>query len=182
MLSVFLAMKSSWGHTYSDLLLFAELQYKLALAVETTATSSNDLHLNYLSTFSYGKHVIKERELMLTKENEKQASTLLVHSATYLLIVQLDKFLDKVLPETLKQNDADLNCAWRISHLVRNAFAHDPFAPIWTVSKRDRNRTYRVGNIISLDTSGLEGKPVLREHYGGPLALLKLVQYIRRLG
>jgi hypothetical protein len=125
---------------------------------------------------------MEKKELELTKEEEAEASTLLAHSATYLLMVQLDTFLDKVVSKTLKEREPELNCSWRISHLIRNAFAHDPFAPIWMISSRDRDRVYQVRNIISLDTSGLDGKPVLREHYGGPLALLKLVQYVRGLG
>jgi hypothetical protein len=36
-----------------------------------------------------------------------------------------------------------------------------------------------VRDIISLDTNGLQGLALKREHYGGPLALLRLSQFVR---
>jgi hypothetical protein len=122
---------------------------------------------------------MKDEELALEKKQEELASTLLAHSATYLLAVQLDKFLDKVVSQALRESDQELASAWRISHLIRNAFAHDPLAPTWDIKQNLRNQLFRVRDIISLDTTELHGKPVLRHHYGGPLALLRLVQYIR---
>ena len=36
-----------------------------------------------------------------------------------------------------------------------------------------------VGDIIALDTTGLQGTPFDWRHYGGPLALLRLCQFVR---
>jgi hypothetical protein len=51
------------------------LQYILALTIETAA-AGNDLHLDYLAAFAWGKQTMKEEELALEKEQEELASTL----------------------------------------------------------------------------------------------------------
>jgi hypothetical protein len=62
---------------------------------------------------------------------------------------------------------------------VRNAFAHAPFAPAWSIDLDCRDQVFEVPGIIKLDTSGLQGVAFDWRHYGGPLALLKLCRFAR---
>jgi hypothetical protein len=71
--------------------------------------------------------------------------------------------------------------ASQIVRLIRNAFAHNPFAPVWRIPRECENQTYNVNNTIALKTSGLNGKPLERLNYGGPLALLCLLEFIKQL-
>lgn len=57
----------------------------------------------------------------------------------------------------------------------------NPFAPAWKVYGQHENQTYTVQNVIALNTSGLHGQLVKRSHYGGPLALLRLLQFTKRV-
>jgi hypothetical protein len=71
--------------------------------------------------------------------------------------------------------------ASRIAWLLRNAFAHNPFAPTWKVHGQHDNQTYAVKDVIVLKTSGLNGQLLKRSHGGGPLALLRLLQFTKRV-
>jgi hypothetical protein len=51
--------------------------------------------------------------------------------------------------------------------------------PIWNVDAQCRDKIISVDNIISLDTAGLNGKKFDWQDYGGPLALLRLSEFVR---
>lgn len=158
------------------------MQYRFALAISTTfQISGSKLDLIYYNAFAYGLHTMTRAELELTKEQEELASILLVHSATYLCAVQADTVLQAIVPNRFNDSDPDIRSASWIARLIRNAFAHNPFAPVWKTYSECENKIYTVQNVISLNTTGLNGKPVERLHYGGPLALLKLLEFIKQL-
>ena len=159
----------------------SELQFKLALAVSTTCHSSNERALCYLGAFSWGKHVMDSEELSLTKENEKLASSILEHSATYLMTLQLDEILEKLFPNRFEHSNCCVQNGARIVHLIRNAFAHDPLSPAWLIPTYCKNKTFSVEGIISLNTTELNEKKLKRSDYGGQIALLRLLQYFRQL-
>ena len=71
------------------------------------------------------------------------------------------------------------SASW-IARLIRNAFAHNPFDPVWIIQAECKNKQYEVPGTISLDTSSIDGKRLLRIHYGGPLAILKLSEFVLR--
>lgn len=167
--------------TYSDLLEYAQLQYKFALAISTTIQLGKFQDLLYYDVFAYGPHAFKKEELILSKEQELFAATLLVHSATYICAVQADTVLQATIPNRFQHTDPDIRSASWIARLIRNAFAHNPFAPVWKTYPECENQTYTVGSVMSLNTSGLNGKPVERLDYGGPLALLCLLDFVRQV-
>jgi hypothetical protein len=160
----------------------SELQFKIALAISATCHSSDARALNYLGQFSYGKHSMDAKELSLTAEEEKMAATIVEHSATYLMAVQLDEILEKLFPNRFEHSDRNIQDGARIVRLIRNAYAHDPLSPTWLkIPAPWRNQVLTVEGIISLNTNSLEGKKVERMDYGGPISLLRLLQYFGRL-
>ncbi len=159
---------------------FAEEQYKLAIAVRAKVSASEDSLFDYFEAFSFGRHILTREELELTHEKEEEAAWALVHCATYVMAVQLDTVLCDVVPNRFTHSDGSIRSAAWISRLIRNAFSHNPFIPTWMTYPECENTIFEVPGIISLNTTGLHGKRVDRMDYGGPLALLKLSQFVRQ--
>ena len=160
---------------------YSELQFKLALAVSTTCHSSNEPALRYLGAFSWGKHFMDSEELSLTIEEEKLASSTLELSATYLMTLQLDEVLEKFFSNRFEHSNCSVQNGAFIVHLIRNAFAHDPLSPTWLIPAYCKNKVFNVEGIISLNTNELNKKKLKRSHYGGQIALLRLLQYFSQL-
>ncbi len=161
---------------HGELIENAEILFKLSLGFSATLPQ-----LGYYSTLASYRHTANDADLRLTREEEGIGATLFEHVATYILAVQIDTALGALYPNRFENADQNLCCAARIARLIRNAFAHNPFAPEWKWKTNGpcENRQFVVPDIISLDTTGLSGKYVERRHYGGPLALLKLADFVR---
>lgn len=104
---------------------------------------------------------------------------MLQRSATYLMAVAMKDAIRFAVRDPKNSADPDVQGTYQISRLIRNAFAHSPFAPVWSIDSDCRDRVFRVGDIISLDTKDLQGAAFDWRHYGGPLALLRLCRYVR---
>lgn len=89
--------------------------------------------------------------------------------------------LQAIIPDRFRHPNPNIRCASWIARLIRNAFAHNPFAPVWKTYAECKNQTYNVNDVISLKTTGLNGKPVERLDYGGPLALLRLLDFVKQV-
>ena len=76
-------------------------------------------------------------------------------------------------------SDPEVRAAYQIARLIRNAFAHAPFAPIWSIDPDCRSRVIEIADVIRLDTTDSHGKAFDWHHYGGPLALYRLAQFTR---
>jgi hypothetical protein len=76
-------------------------------------------------------------------------------------------------------SNSDVRSAYQISRSIRNAFTHAPSDPIWSIDDDCKNQTFAVRDIIKLDTTNLHGQRFDWRHYGGPLALLRLSQFVR---
>jgi hypothetical protein len=94
-----------------------------------------------------------------------------------LAAVQVHTALEFVHPDPFHIPEPEIAAALQIARLFRNAFAHNPFGPVWEIRDAWKNRAFYAPGVISLDTSGLDGQPVKRKHYGGPLAILRLLGY-----
>ena len=75
--------------------------------------------------------------------------------------------------------DSNIQNAYQIARLIRNAFAHDPTLPVWSIDADCQNKKFSVPNIISLDTTSINGTEFDWRHYGGPLALFNLCRFVR---
>lgn len=78
-----------------------------------------------------------------------------------------------------KDSREDVRSAYQIARMIRNAFAHGPMDPRWKIDEDCKNQTFRVDDIIARNTTDLLGVRFDWRHYGGPLALLRLGQYVR---
>jgi len=163
------------------LLRTAELAYRLAHAVRIFCSDKGHPPFSYPSVYTYGQHTVDHSEFELSADQEDFASSALLHCATYLMAVQLDTALDTAVgTKRFQHRDVSIQAASCIVRSIRNAFAHDPFNPVWDIRQPDcQDRVFEIADVIRLDTTGLSGKKVAWQHYGGPLALFRLSQHIR---
>ena len=158
----------------------AILQLKLSFGLRVS-----DLQISY-PDFAWGQHTANSKELILTNDEQEEAFAILEHSAIYLAVTQILTTLeiifvkDNFYDDTYTFESDVVPQAYQIARLIRNAFAHDPFAPIWEFKPKWANKIYEVPGIIRLDTTGLNGLPVRQKHYGGPLAVLRFTEYTSR--
>jgi len=103
----------------------------------------------------------------------------LQRSATYLLAVAVKDAIRAVVSDPKASAESDVRAAYQIARLIRNAFAHAPFSPIWSIDPDCRNKAFEIADVIRLDTTDLHGTAFDWHHYGGPLALYRLAQFTR---
>jgi len=157
----------------------AELQFRLAVAVNFAAASHNQ-PLDLPTTWTYGKHSVANYEIALTPEGASFAATLLEHSAMYFMAMQIELALiawTSGKPTT--HSDPEVRASFQISRHIRNGFAHYPLQPVWEIRNTDDRQIYSVRDIITLDATDVHGKPFKWQDFGGPLALLRLSEFVR---
>lgn len=156
----------------------AELQFRLAAAVNLAITCETQ-PLDLPTKWSHGQHVVSYNEIALRPDQAQVAGPILFHSATFLLAVAVRDAIAQWVADPKNSDNPNVFGAYQISRMIRNSFTHNPFAPVWSVDENCRDKAFTVTEIISLDTTGLNGQPFNEWHYGGPLALLKLCQFTR---
>ena len=166
------------AHSHIQLLKLAELQFRLSCIVRT-ATNFEELPLNVPLVWTYGKHVIQSAEFALTPDEAAYAGDSLYHAATFLMVVQIRNAIAETVPDAKNHHDANICSAYQIARLIRNAFAHQPFNPTWSIDADCLNTTFTVHGIMEFDTTNLQSKPFNWMDYGGPLAILRLSQFVR---
>lgn len=160
------------------LLLCAQIHFKFAYAVSGTVTGNGN-RLIYSNQFSYGQHTLEEGQLKLSRKQELIGNTINEHVATYICGLQIDSVLETLHGnDRLKSTKSEIRTPSVIARVIRNAFAHNPMNPIWTIRDNERD-VFTIPNVISIDTRELHGIPVKRRHYGGPLSLFKFLEYVR---
>lgn len=164
--------------THVRLLKSAELQFRLASAVRL-ATSTKRQPLDLPKIWSHGKHIIEYEEIALTPEEADYAACGLHRAATYLMAAQIREAIASVVYDAKNHHDSDVQSAYQIARLVRNAFAHHPLCPTWSIDHDCRDCIFVVRDIITLNTTHLHNKRLDWRDYGGPLALLRLSQFVR---
>jgi hypothetical protein len=161
-----------------DFLFAAELQFRLASAVQIAiATDKQPLDLPVVWT--HGKHKVSYEEVALRKDQANFASLNMHRSATFLMAVAMKDAIKAAVPDPRNATNSDVQAAYEISRLIRNAFAHSPFNPVWSIDPYCHNRVLEVRDVVSLDTTDLQGVAFNWQHYGGPLAMLRLCGYVR---
>jgi hypothetical protein len=156
----------------------AELQFRLASAVRLAATfktQPRDLPIEW----SNGKHSVRYDEIALSEDDTERAAWSLDRSATFLMAVAIKEAIRVAVHDPKTDSDANVRSAYQIARLIRNAFAHSPFDPVWSIDADCRNRVFAVGDLIRLDTTELQDQRFDWRHYGGPLALLRLSKFVR---
>jgi len=156
----------------------AELQFRLASAVRLAVTG-NRQPLNLPMEWTHGQHRVRYEEIALRQEQADYAAIFLHRSATYLMAVAMKDAIQAVVANAYDSPDLNVQNAFQIARLVRNAFAHAPFSPVWLIDNKCRDKTFAIADTIELNTTGLDGKPFDWRHYGGPLALFRLCRFVR---
>jgi len=161
------------------LLRTAELQFWLASAVRLAA-ATNRQPIDLPVQWSHGQHSVTLSDVTLAAKNTNLAAHVLQRSATYLLAVQIKNAMKAAIDDPKRNEDEDRRAAYQIARMTRNAFTHNPFEPVWSIDSDCRDAVFTVTNIITLDTTGLDKSAFDWRHYGGPLAFLKLSEWVRR--
>ena len=157
----------------------AEGQFRLATAVRLAVTFEHqplDLPLQWL----HGKHTVRYSEIALSREESDFAAWNLQRSATFLMASAALEGIKATTANPKAHSDRRIVAAYQISRMVRNAFAHKLFNPIWHIDADCRDQQFEVPDVIRLDTTGLDSTPFDWRQYGGPLALLRLSNFVRK--
>ena len=143
--------------------------------------------------------------MAIRQDQADYAAQLIQHSATLTMAVAVKDAIEAVVPalpgavrrdgnHILQAVDAIVNntskpwnvaedqvaTAYHLSRLIRNAYAHAPFAPKWKINRHIRDTAFTIPNVIELHTRGLDGNGFdWRPDYGGPLALYQLCRFTR---
>lgn len=164
--------------TYIDQLFTAELQFRLASAVRL-ATTLKAQPLDLPMEWTHGQHRVRYEEIALRQDQAEFAALFLHRSSTFLMAVAMKDAIRAVVPDPKASSDPNVRSAYQVARLVRNAFAHAPFAPIWSIDADCRDEVFSVPDVISLDTTGLHGVLFDWRHYGGPIAMFRLCRFVR---
>jgi len=156
----------------------AELQFRLASAVRLAVTG-NRQPLDLPMEWVHGQHRVQYEEIALRHDQADYAAAFLQRSATYLMAVAMKDAIRAVVTDPKASSDSDVRAAYQIARLIRNAFAHAPFSPTWSIDPDCRDKTFTIPDLITLDTTGLDGTAFDWRHYGGPLALFRLGRFVR---
>ena len=165
-------------------LALAERALKLVLAIRTHALmAKTNEGLRRLTAPDPRRALAEEREtgikLDLTREEEEQASGELEHAATYLVAQQIDAVMAETFKNRFEHADPDIRTAACIVSILCDSLADNHFVGTWKIPAKWNWREFKIDDVISLDTQKIADKPVRRRDYGGPLALLKLIAFVR---
>ncbi len=156
----------------------AELQFRLASAVHL-ATTLNAQPLDLPTEWTHGKNSVKNDEIALRPDQADYAAYFLHRSSAFLMAVAMKDAIRATVNDPKNSTNPDVRSAYQIARMVRNAFAHAPLSPTWSIDKDCRDQVFEIHNIIALNTKGLDGTPFDWRHYGGPLALFRLCRFVR---
>jgi hypothetical protein len=159
--------------------------------------------LDFPEVWTHGFVSVRYEEMALRQDQAEIAAQLIQHSTTLTMAVAVKDAIEAVVPElsdaVRRQKLVDevtraianspskpwnvpeeqVEAAYHISRLIRNAYAHSPFAPKWMIHEQIRDTTFSIPNVIRLYTRGLHGNNFDWQHYGGLLALYKLCRFTR---
>ena len=156
----------------------SELQFRLSKTVRLAITLEKQ-SLDTPTQMSFGKHIVLYEEIALNEDQSHIAAQYLEQTATYLMAMTIKEALVKIYIDPKNNPDKNVVAAYQISRMIRNAFAHSPIMPVWSIDTDCKNKKFVIDNVIALDTSNIDQKQFDWRHYGGLLALFKLSKYVR---
>jgi hypothetical protein len=156
----------------------AEQQFRMACTMHL-AVSNGVQTLDVPVEWVFGRHRVSYEDFGLRSEQADYAASLLEMTATFVLASTVRDALVALFPNTQNQTDQHVVSAYQISRLIRNAFAHSMFQPIWSIDADCRERNLEIENVIRLNTADLNGVDLDWRHYGGPLAIFYFGRYVR---
>lgn len=123
----------------------AELQFRLASAARL-ATTLNAQPLDLPTEWTHGKHCVKYGDIALRPDQADYAAFFLHRSATFLMAVAMKDAIRATVDDPKNSPDADMRSAYQIARLIRNAFAHAPLSPAWSIDEDCRDRVFEMGS------------------------------------
>src|ERR1043166_2882438 len=144
----------------------AELQFRLAAAVRL-ASSDHRQPRDLPIVWSHGQHTVGYEDIAITEVDADRAAHFLLQTATFLLAAEIRNVIVVSFRNPKDHRVKCIRSAYQIARLIRNAFAHRPFAPTWSIDHNCRDQVFSIRNTIRLDTHGLDQKRVDWRHYGG---------------
>jgi hypothetical protein len=195
---------STWQQ-HLDHLFDAELQFRLTAAVRI-ATTMQRQPLDFPEQWTHGHASVGYDEMALRQDQAEFAANLIQHSATLTMAVTVKDAIEALVPDlssavrrdgstrlidavddAIANNSAKpwqtteqlVGTAYHIARLIRNAYAHAPFAPRWMINSAIRNMTFSIPNVAELNTNGLHDTAFDWRHYGGLLSIYKLCRFTR---
>lgn len=166
--------------TFEESLLRFEQQHVFMMNVVQESFKWPDGQKRRAIGWQYGGHFIDKGELHLSDEERQVAARRVMNSITYLLAAQICEAMKRLKPPARQHPQAEVASAFEMSRLIRNAFAHDPGVPTWSIDPDCANKVFEVSGIMRLDTTNLQGQPIAWEDYGGFLAVHRLSQWVRQ--
>lgn len=182
----------------------AELQFRLTSAVRIAVTGQRQ-PLDLPELWTHGNYEVRYEEIALRQDQAEYAAQVIQHSATLTMAVAVKDAIEAVAPslsESVRRNgnqihqavddairntnpkpwtvpDDQVATAYHVSRLIRNAYAHSPFAPQWMINNTLRDTVFVIPGVIELQTRGLNNTAFDWRHYGGLLGLYQLCRFTR---
>jgi hypothetical protein len=156
----------------------AEAQFRLATAARLAVTLGHQ-PLDLPIRWSHGQHTVTYSEITLSRDEADFAAWNLQRSATFLMASAALEAIRGTIENPRSHSDPQVVSAYQVARMIRNAFSHSPFNPVWRIDPDCLEKRFEIPNVIHLDCAGLDGKPFDWHHYGGPLALLELSRFVR---
>ncbi|WP_339910394.1 hypothetical protein [Symmachiella dynata] len=177
-----MATATLYWEEHLNYLFDAELQFRLIAAVRIAVTCHRQ-PLDFPDVWTHGQVSVRYEEIALRQEQANYAAQLIQHSATLTMAVAVKDAIEAVVPslphavrigkdrilqtvdDAIANSDSkpwnipedQVATAYHISRLVRNAYAHAPFAPQWMISEHIQGAKFSIPNVIELHTLGLDG-------------------------
>ncbi len=155
----------------------AETQFRLASAVRLAAMFQRQ-PFDLPVVWTHGHQTVSE--VILTQNEGEFGAWGLQRSTTYLMAAAVLEAIQDVIPNAKTHSDQCVVAAYQISRMIRNAFTHAPQWPVWNIDADCRGKKFEIRGVMTLDTTDLNAKPFDWRHYGGPLAIVALLRFVRR--
>ena len=156
----------------------AEQQFRLACTVHL-AVANGVQTLDVPVEWTFGKHRASYADFGLRQDQADYSASVLETSATYILASVTRDALVALFEDPKSHENKSVVAAYQISRMIRNAFAHSMIRPRWSIDDDCRDKTFSIENVISLDTTNLNGKEFRWQDYGGPLAIFYFGRFVR---
>lgn len=157
----------------------AEAQFRLMAAV-CLACSLKNQPLTVPDIWIFGQEKVRGHELKLHANDAEYAAAVLEHTISFSLCLVATQAIKDTVPKPEDSGNPDITAAWQIVRLLGNAYRHQPFTPVWNFEEKFAKKLYEIKDVIRLDTTGLNGRRVKWQDYGGLLKLFRLSKWIRR--
>lgn len=156
----------------------AEQQFRLACTVHLAVTNGVQV-LDVPVEWTFGKHRVSYADFGLRVDQADVAAFYLEMTATFSIACVIRDAISKLFTNPKNDLDQRVVAAYQISRMIRNAFAHSMLYPEWHIDDDCRDKRFCIDQVISLNTTDLDRKPLRWQDYGGPLAIFYLGRFVR---